>query len=287
MSTIGGKKRETTGGDFTKKVGLFEGKVLAINPTLEQFKVLLDMEVGEDSKMTEYLGERDGNTTLRVDVWMGDVKSGDKFKTSFFLEDKVRENKDGDKFQYINEVGMCSWASDPNELADWFTARDFRKAYVGEEDLYNFLRTWLSKLDYRDADTVLQLDWKKLMKGNVKDIKDEIDGEYCGNVGALATVISKEKDGEVKEYQGVYNKAFVPAYSLKNFRLVDYKDESVLAALRAKKTKDLKVHEKFVLTVEGDYGCKDFYILKDIKDYNADENLVASNTPLATDDSSY
>ena len=101
--------------EFAKKVGLFEAEVVAINPTTEEYKEVLDIELPAESKSTEYLGKsRDGNTYLRVDVWLKDVKSGDKFKTTFFLEDKERENKDGSKKQYINNVGRCSWADDPN-----------------------------------------------------------------------------------------------------------------------------------------------------------------------------
>ena len=101
MSSIGGKKRENTGNsDFGKKVGLFEANVIAINPTAEEFKDILGMELKEDSKAAEYLGEtKDGNSYLRVDVWLQKVNAEDKFKTSFFLEDKERENKDGTKKQ--------------------------------------------------------------------------------------------------------------------------------------------------------------------------------------------
>lgn len=290
MSSIGGKKRENTGsGDFSKKVGLFEANVIAINPTAEEFKDILGMELKEDSKATEYLGEtRDGNNYLRIDVWLQKVNSEDKFKTSFFLEDKERENKDGTKKQYINSIGMCSWAADENDLAEWFTKdRDYRVAYVGEEDFYNFMRTWLSELDYRDAETVLQLEWKKLMRGNVKDIKDQIDGEWSKSVVALATVIVKDKDGEAKEYQGIYNKAFLPGYALKQFRLVDYGSSKVQADLKNKKPRDLKGHEKFVLNVVGEYGCKDYYILRDIQDYNPDDNLVASDAYISDDGDDY
>lgn len=290
MSSIGGKKRENTGsGDFSKKVGLFEANVIAINPTAEEFKDILGMELKEDSKATEYLGEtRDGNNYLRIDVWLQKVNSDDKFKTSFFLEDKERENKDGSKKQYINSIGMCSWAADENDLAEWFTKdRDYRVAYVGEEDFYNFMRTWLSELDYRDAETVLQLEWKKLMRGNVKDIKDQIDGEWSKSVVALATVIVKDKDGEAKEYQGIYNKAFLPGYSLKQFRLVDYGSSKVQSDLKNKKPRDLKAHEKFVVNITGEYGCKDYYILRDIQDYNPDDNLVASDAYISDDGDDY
>jgi hypothetical protein len=274
--------------EFAKKVGLFEAEVIAINPTAEEYKEVLGIELPENSKATEYLGQsRDKNTYLRVDVWLKDVKSGDKFKASFFLEDKERENKDGSKKQYINNVGRCAWAADANDLADWFTKRDYRVAYVGEEELYEFLRTWLGKLDFMKENAVLQADWKKLMKGNVSELKAQVDGAYCTNIGALATIIMKEKDGENKEYQGIYNKAFLPAYALKNFRLINYNDGTVQSGLRAKKLKDLKPHERFVLNVTGEYGCRDFYILRDLKEYNADDNLVASDAVLSDDGDDY
>jgi hypothetical protein len=286
---IGGKKREQQSFDApVKSVGLFEAKVIAINPDAEEYKESLGIELKEDSKAVEYLGKsQDGNITLRVDVWLEEVKSKNKFKTTFFLENKEKENKDQTKKQYINTIGSCSWADDINNLPTWFSARECRVAYVGEEELYNFLRTWLGDLDYRDAETTLQLDWKKLMKGNVKDIKDQINGEWCTNVVALATIKTVIKDEETKEYQGVYNKAFLPAYSIKQFRLVDFNNPSTLASLRTKKSKDLKPHERFVLNVSGEYGCKDFFIFKDLKEYNPDDNLVASDKPISDDGLDY
>jgi hypothetical protein len=290
MSSIGGKKRENTGsGDSVRKVGLFEANVIAINPTIEEYKDKLGIELKEDSKAAEYLGDtKDGNTYLRVDVWLQKVNSDDKFKTSFFLEDKERENKDGTKKQYINSVGMCSWAGDENDLAEWFTKdRDYRVAYTGEEDLYNFLRTWLGGLDYRHAETTLMLEWKKLMRGNVKDLRDQINGEWCNTVVAMATVITKERDGEAKEYQGVYNKAFIGGYALKQFRNIDYNNKRTQADLKNKKPRDLKGHEKFVLNIAGEYGCKDYYVFSDIQEYNADDNLVASDNYLSDDGADY
>lgn len=286
---IQGEKREQRQQvDFTKKVGLFEAKVVAINPTAEEFKEVLNIDLQEGSKLTEYLGEsRDGNTSLRVDVWLEEVKNKDKFKVTFFLENKERENKDGSKKQYINNIGGCTWAADENDLPEWFAKRDYRVAYMGEEELYNFLRTWLSELDYTKDNTVLQLDWKKLMKGNTKDLKEQVDGAYCGTVVALATIVVRQKDGENKEYQGIYNKAFLPSYYLKNFRLIDYGNMSVQSSLRAKKTKDLKPHERFVVNVTGEYGCKDYYTLRDLQDYNPDDNLVASDKVLSDDGSDF
>lgn len=285
---IGGKKRENQF-DNTRYVGLAEVKVIAINPSTEEYKELLGIELKEESKATEYIGEsKDGNTTLRVDVWVEAAKlKGKKDKITFFLEDKQKINKEGTKTQYINALGSCSWADDPNNLPDWFVKRDYRIAYNGEEELYNCLRTWLGNLDYRDAETVLQLEWKSLMKGNVKDIKSQVGGEYSVPFVGLYTVKTVEKDGEVKEYQSIYNRAFVPAYALKNFRLIDYSKDDVIEGLGKKKSKDLKPHERFVLNVKGEYGCKDSYVLRDVKEYNPEEFLVASNEPISEDDPTY
>lgn len=290
MSNIGGKKKEQAQEqrEYAKKVGLFEANVIAINPTMEEYKDILGMELKEDSKAVEYLGtSQDGNTTLRVDFWLEEIKNKDKFKVTFFLENKERTNKDQTKKQYINNIGTCSWAEDANNLPTWFSGRDYRVAFTGEEDLYTFVKTWLGNLDYRDAETTLQLEWKTLMKGNLKDLKSQINGEYCTTVIALATIKSVVKENDSKEYQSVYNKAFLASYNLKQFRLVDYNNPSILNTVRSKKSKDLKPHERFVLNVTGEYGCKDFYILKDMKDYNADDNLVASDAIISDDDASY
>jgi hypothetical protein len=289
MSTIGGKKRESNVlPDFTKKVGLFEAKVIAVNPDAEEYKEILGIELKEDSKALEYLSvNNDGNTTLRIDFWLQQTKNEDKFKVTFFLENKEKENKDGSKLQYINSVGVCSWAEDAANLPDWFAEKDYRPAFVGEEELYNFVRTWLGNLDYRHEDTILDLDWKKLMRGNVKNLKSEVDGEWCTNVVALATIKTVVKDGDTKEYQNIYNRAFLPAYTLKQFKLVDYNKSDVQSKLRSKPSRDLKPHERFVINVTGEYGCKDFFILGDLKEYIADDNLVASDSPLSEDDSDF
>ena len=291
MSTIGGVKRESTNTEskFNKKVGLFEANVIAINPTNEEYKDVLGIELGEDSKATNYLGQtKDGNTYLRVDVWLQEVKNKENFKVSFFLEDRERENRDQTKKQYINSVGMTSWADDENNLFDWFKEnREYRVAFIGEEDLYDFLRTWLGQLDYRKAETTLALDWPKLMRGNVKDLKDQVDGEWCNSIVALATVVTKERDGETVEYQGVYNKAFLSGYTMRQFRLVDYTDPKIVNQLKSRKPRELRPHERFVVKVSGEYGCKDYYILKEIEDYNPDKNLVASDNYISEDGDDY
>lgn len=290
--SLGTKREKTTLTEFTKKVGLFEAKVIAINPDAEEYNDVLGIKLKEGSDATKYLGKnKEGDIKLTVDVWLEEIKTKDKFKVRFYLEDKERVKTDGTKKQYINNIGTCSWAADPNDLYDWFKARDYRVAYSGEEELYNFLRVWLSEVDYKDVDNVLWMNWEKLMKGNLRDIKSQIDGAYCGNVVALATVsTSINKDGETKQYQNVYPKAFMYSDYIKYFNLVDYNSPTVQKSLKERderKDKTLKNYEKFVLNVIGQYGCKDSYTFKPLKEYNPNDDLVASDSVISEDSSDY
>jgi hypothetical protein len=284
---VGGQKRENTGGsgvEFVKKVGIFEAKVIAINPTPEDYKDLLGIDLPEESKATEYLSVgTDGTSKIRVDVWLEDVKTTDKFKVTFFMEDSKKENKDRTKKQYINNIGISSWASSEENLPSWFVKRDFRVAYSGEAEFVEFLRMWLGGLDFMHEDTELMLEWKKVISGNLKEWKDEIDGDWCQTVGVLATVKSVEKDGEVKSYQSIYNRGFFPGYSIKNMRMIDYNNPDIIRQLGFKKSKDLKMHERFVLNVTGEYGCKDFYTFRELSVYDPEANLVESDKVISED----
>jgi len=180
------------------------------------------------------------------------------------------------------------WAADENNIPEWFAkGRDIRQAYTGEEDLYNFVRTWLSEVDYKDIENVLMLEWKKVIKGNLADLKSQVDGAYCTNVVAMATIKTVIKDDETKEYQSVYNRAFMYEGAVKNFNLVDFSNPKVLTNLRNKKSKELKNYERFVLNVTGEYGCKDFYIFKPLKEYSPEDNLVASDKVISDDGADY
>lgn len=289
MSTIGGQKRVQQESNYEKKIGLFEANVIAVNPDLEEYKDVLGIELKEDSKAVQYLGEsQDGNTTLRLDFWLEDTKTKGKFKVTFYLENKVKTNKDNTKKQYINNVGTTTWAADPNDLPKWFSEREYRVAKVGEEDLYGFLKTWLGLLDYRSAETTLELEWNKLMKGNVRDIKSQIDGEWVAPFVAMATIKTVEKDGDVASYQSVYNRAFLPAYALKQFRLTNYDDQNISRKLQNRKPKELKIHERFVAKVtDPEYGCKESFSLRDLKTYNPDDDLVATDRVIDDGDFDY
>lgn len=281
MSGIKGDLRDPIE-EYVKKVGLFEAEVVAINPDRETMTEVLGLPEKDDEP--EYTGiSKDGNPYTRLDIWVKRAGADDLFKIVFFLEDTVRTNKEGDKTQYINNLGNVTWAEYEDELPSWFAKRDYREAKRGEEELYGFLQKWLGKLDYSKDTTEVELSWKKLMKGNVNELTDLIGSAASTSFVALATVVSKEKENdetgetEYVQYQGIYNRAFLPTYALKHFRLKNYDDESVQTSIASREFKKLKTHEKFVRQVSGEYGCKNFYTFGTIKDYNPDDNPVTTD----------
>lgn len=282
---VGGSARENLAQvEFKKKVGFFEAEVIAINPTLEEYKDLLGIELKEDSKATEYLGvSTDGTSKIRVDVWLQDVKGGDKFKVVFFMEDTKKQNKDKTKKQYINNVGITSWADDENNLPSWFVKRDYRVAYVGEAEFVEFLRVWLSGIDFSKDNAELQLEWRKVIAGNLKEWKEQIAGDYSRTVGALATVKTVEKEDGPVSYQSIYSKSFFPGYAIKQMRQIDFNSQDVIRQLKFKPNKELKPYERFVLNVVGEYGCKEYFTFKDLHEYDPTSNLVESDAFISDD----
>ena len=57
--------------------------------------------------------------------------------------------------------------------------------------------------------------------------------------------------------------------------------------LSRKKNNELRPHEKFVLQVSGEYGCKDYYTFKELETYNSGDNLVASDNFISDDGHDY
>lgn len=276
--SVSGKVKEYK--EYSKSVGLFEAKVVAVNPTKSELEKLL--KLGKElERDPEYVGVDDesGRAKVTLSVWLEEAKKGQLFNVRFFLKDEDRENRTKDKLQYINTVGFTAWADQPDNLPSWFLdiGKEYRVAKVGEDELYSFGRSWLNKLDTRESDGVLDFEWKKLMKGNVKEMTDHLKAPYADTVLALATIkVSENKQGEVVDYQQVYNKAFLPGYMMKFFTVGGKKVPKSVT--------------KFTEGIEDpEYGCKEFYgnRLGMLREYNPAENLAAQDGAISEGGSDY
>jgi hypothetical protein len=283
MAIAGIKRESLETKEYAKKVGLFDAHIIAINPNAEWYNDELGIQLKEDSKATVYLGVTDeGVKTLRVDVWLQDIKTSDKFKITFYLKDKAIISKSG-KTQFITDQCITSYADSEDYLPTWFIKRDYHVAREGEPELCTFLAAWTNINFYEDQYAKIVLEWKDLMKGNVSELRDQIEINEKNTIVAMATVKTVETSEGVKEYQSVFNKAFMPSYALRQMRQISVNKEYI-TRIGKKLPKELKIYDKFILKVAGEYGCKDFYSFTDLKEYNAADNFVASDKVIAADD---
>lgn len=127
--------------------GLYTGianlRVTMINPTSDEMK-----KVGMNPKNDPvYLSEdNNGIKKIRIDIFT--IQESEKIfpKMAFFIEGKVRTNKDGNKIEWINKFGNSAWSTDitgqtPPQY-DWFKLDGARPALVGEVQLTNFIKNW-------------------------------------------------------------------------------------------------------------------------------------------------
>lgn len=182
--------------------GVSKMNIVAINPTLAQLN-----DIGfKFEKEPEYLStEDDGTKKVRIDV----IAKNDKFKTkfAFFLENKDRATKNGDKFEIVNDFGQSTWATSIDEAVNklgknnnkWFKPDGARIAKVGEVALITFLRDWANT----GVEEVGKIDnFTALFNGNFKELQDYVRILSNNTIYTLATV----KEGK---YQGIYTGCFV------------------------------------------------------------------------------
>lgn len=312
----GSTKETNTNTGFTKYIGFFKGHVVEINPTRDKLNKLLGNEEDNDKEI-EYLGEKEGVDTvnltfwLRVDGWK-DLLLPHRIR----LRNEVRRNNNGDKIQLINSVGDTTWveADENNEfdeslLKEMFTdfsivkswrtpdgevsekykngakphetesigKKQYRPALYGEEDLAEFMKAWLSKIDLRKADANILVDTKALFKGNYKELTSLINSEYdsevkggdlipVGMVGNAFVRIDEENTDKV--YQQIY-KNFLPANFMRYINNGCKFDQYTQ-----------KRWDKYTAELTGEHGIRGEYILEPLKEYDP-EMETASHIPPA------
>lgn len=279
MALVADVREKSTGtGNFPKYVGYFEAEVVGINVTSEEYFEIYGSEPKYELK---YLKEENGIKQNCVTVILKEVTKGNLFQLKFWLKDIPKVGSKSGKNQYINNVGGCGWAFDEDGLLEWFlydsekNKRDFRQAYDGEENFLKFLRTWLGNLNFNKAGAQLQLDWNKVINGNLTEWKKFIGHEYTTTIGAMATVNIKD-DGATQ--QTVFNGAFFPNYQMKSLRVTTWDDDKI----QSLKFKKLAPHEYFIRDVVGEYGAKDYYVLEPMKVYDPN-NSPENEKVLSTD----
>jgi hypothetical protein len=152
--------------------------------------------------------------------------------------------------------------------------KSVRKALVGEDKFYKFLTSWLG-LDYFHPETKLVVSKSKLLSGDLTDLNRMVNSDLANNVIVMATVrVKTEDDGEVKEYQNIYNNAFLPGSYVKHLKIEGGNKP--------------KMVETFLKDVtDGEYGCKDFYVMGELQKYDPSNNIAAGQAVISEENQDY
>nr|DAY45744.1 MAG TPA: hypothetical protein [Crassvirales sp.] len=273
----------TEGSPIKKYIGVAPVYVLAVNPSKEELEKLYNtqlenepqylstIEVGEDKHKVD---------NLRVDFIVKtdpEKANGVDFttKVTFFLRKEPRTNRDNTKVQVIDKYGRTAWVTQEQFKAKEIPMysngpanldKDYRACYHGEEELTNFIKTYLNipnVMKYVNEKWVMvdnpsecesRLEHlEDCFKGNFKELQEAIQLQPNNKLRVMFGVRTTDDN---KQYQAVYTQMF-----LKN-NVTDY----------SKLDKDLQERKQ-----AGAYPTTEF-LAQDVQEYEVKAtNFSASN----------
>lgn len=226
-----GKVSESTegSGEIKRYIGVGSSYILGVNPSKEELEKIYERSI---ENAPEYTGTQESNGSqvpyIRLDFITAvdpEVTNGINMKSKlvFFLRKEARYNRDRSKVQVIDKYGRTCWVGvedAKNHVIPQYSNgpanidKDYRPAYVGEEDLTNFLKAFLcidNVMDYKNGTWVMKKnpsDYECRLEhiadyfsGNVKEIKDAIAMMPKNKVKLLYGVRTTD---EGKQYQAIY-----------------------------------------------------------------------------------
>lgn len=299
------------GQERKKYVGIGACKVIAINPTQEQLCALMGWESKDDDREIEYSKSEvdvkyveDGIEKIAtakqvfIDFILEEIKTKTRHKLRFSVTDFYRRNKLGTKMQFINQHGGTCWVDDEANLPEWFThlkytnkkgekieaKREYRRARIGEENLFEFLAKWTDFSKFNLANNLFLDDMKKFWKGDTSELNPLVTIYESNTVMCMfgiktSEVQDAEGNSELKEYQSISNRFFCQGKHMKSFRLYFNLNFEGL-----EKDRDLYDLNKFVKEVnDSENGFRDYFEMSEITEYIPSNNPIYSEQPLVND----
>lgn len=215
-----GKGQESVeSGNIKKYIGIASCKVLAVNPSKAELEKIYNRTL---ENAPEYLGETEINgekvSYARIDfiVQADPEKYGIDFinKVSIFVRKSYRFNKDKTKVQVIDKYGRTVWVTVEQAKAHEIPVysngpanidKDYRPAYVGEEELIKFLIAYVnipSCQKYIDGKWVMN-DAQSLpdSEASLEHIADYFNGKF----DELKSIVNLQPNNKVKILFGIRN----------------------------------------------------------------------------------
>lgn len=272
------KGKESTEGDFKRYIGIAPCYIKGLNPNKAQLEEIYDNQL---DKEPEYVGEvevNEGTNKVKyLNVRLSFLALPDSEKVGvelkpisvpIFLQERYRYNRDQTKVQVIDKYGRTAWVTidqcKNHEIPMYSNGpanldKDYRPAYVGEEDLTNFLIAYLNIPSVMRYNTTEK---KWYMVDHPEDSEcrlDHIEDYFKGDFSELRNAIALQPTNKVKimfgirtgndgrQYQSAYTQMFLRnnvsdyskldaniqerknagAYSTTEFEAVDFHEYSV------------------------------------------------------------
>lgn len=263
------------GGSIKRYIGVASVSVLGVNPSKEELEKLYGRAL---DNAPEYVGEADINGEKVPQVRLDFIVKADpdKYldannqpldfvtKVSLFVRKAYRYNKDNTKVQVIDKYGRTAWVTAEqlkNHTIPEYTSgpanidKDYRAAYVGEEELIKFLIAYLNIpacQRYVDGKWVMN-DASKLADSEA--LLEHIDDYFKGDFTEIKTIAGYQPNNKLKVLFGIRNtddnKQYQTAYTrmfLKN-GVTDY----------SKLDKDVKQTQESGALSTSEFDCTELH----------------------------
>ena len=228
--------------EFKRFIGVCPVFVKAVNPNKAEHEKLFNTTLEEAPVYVQDKEDNDGNSYKNVRISV--VLQPDTEKIGFdmplitmplFITNQKQYGANSGKYQVVDKYGRFAWATEAEISAKEIPAysngkkadisNDYRIAYVGEEDLTNFIRVFLCipsitkwdnnekcmvpNTDVKPEECECRLDietFEKFFKGDFSDIKDILGFQPTNKIKVCLGV---RTDANGKLFQSVYTKKFI------------------------------------------------------------------------------
>lgn len=207
-------------GGFKKPTGLLKIKDVIINPTLKELNDYgINWVIAEpDYSTKDDDGIRGNAITIYAKIDPTNFKAEDAkamgqviINHRFYVYDKVRQNNEKTKTQFINALGNTTWADSIDTLPEFFNKEGARPALIGEEAFVNFVKAWgdIRKDNQCILDTFTN---GSIFDGNYTELK-QLQVGFSNH--KLKVLIGLKDAGDDKFYNVMYGKMFWRVFATK------------------------------------------------------------------------
>ena len=228
--------------EFKRFIGVCPVFVKAVNPNKAEHEKLFNTTLEEAPVYVQDKEDNNGNSYKNVRISL--VLQPDVEKIGFdmplvtmplFITNQKQHGANSGKYQVVDKYGRFAWATEAEisakEIPTYSNGKkadvsnDYRIAYVGEEDLTNFIRVFLCipsitkwdnnekcmvpNTDVKPEECECRLDietFEKFFKGDFSEIKDILGFQPTNKVKVCLGV---RTDANGKLFQSVYTKKFI------------------------------------------------------------------------------